>query len=43
VAAPYGACESGLAGYSGGTAQAFNLLPFYPPEAGGTLTLGPGV
>ena len=30
---------SGLAGYSGGTAQAFNLLPYYPPEAGGTLTL----
>jgi len=28
----------GLAGYSGGTAQVFDLLPFYPPEAGGTLT-----
>ena len=33
----------GLAGYSGGTAQVFDLLPFYPPEAGGTLTLGSGV
>jgi hypothetical protein len=30
---------SGLAGYSGGTAQVFDLLPFYPPETGGTLTL----
>ena len=29
---------SGLAGYSGGTAQAFDLLPYYPPETGGTLT-----
>ncbi len=29
---------SGLAGYSGGTAQACDLLPFYPPETGGTLT-----
>ena len=23
---------SGLAGYSGGTAQAFDLLPYYPPD-----------
>lgn len=34
-----GARGSGLAGYSGGTAQEFDLLPFYPPKTGGTLTM----
>ena len=30
VAVPSGTCGGGLAGYSGGTAQAFDLLPFSP-------------
>ena len=34
---------SGLAGYSGATAQVFDLLPYYPPATGGTLTLRAGV
>ncbi len=29
----------GLAGYSGGTAQVFDLLPFYPLVMRGTPTL----
>ena len=33
-----GAIRGGLAGYSGGTAQAFYLLPFYPLTARGTPT-----
>jgi uroporphyrinogen decarboxylase len=40
VAAPgLGAFWGGLAGYSGGTAQAFDLLPFSPLTARGTPTL----
>ena len=31
--------EGRLAGYSGGTAQVFDLLPFYPLTSRGTLTL----
>ena len=31
---PLARSGSGLAGYSGGTAQAFHLLPYYPPESG---------
>jgi hypothetical protein len=37
--AAVGAFGSGLAGYSGGTAQAFDLLPFSPLAVRGTLTL----
>jgi hypothetical protein len=39
VAAPYERLKEWLAGYSGGTAQDFDLLPFCPSEPEGTLTM----
>src|SRR5687767_10230068 len=40
VAVPYGTCGGGLAGYSGGTAQALDLLPFSPRLRGAPRRLG---